>query len=117
MWEEKYLTSTVKNTLTVTVNSHATRVFRLAKNSVVGRRASAVTDTDINISSKKGAVKVTCPESKGISKRIVVTDTDGHVVSALSTTAENAVVKNLAEQVYVVRVVANAKSKAVKIAL
>lgn len=117
LWEEKDLTSTVKNSLTVTVKSHATRVFRLAKKSVASGITSKTSSADITITGTKDSIKVSCPGTKGINKRIVVTDTEGRVVSALSTTAETAVVNNLAEQVYVVRVVADAKSKAAKLAL
>lgn len=101
-------------TFTTDVRKHATRVFRLAEKKVVDGIASTVSAKDFSIVAGKNCVKMNMPETAGLAKRILVSDFEGRIVSALNTTADKAKVA-LAKGSYLVTVVCNAHARTVKV--
>lgn len=101
-------------TFTTDVRKHATRVFRLAEKKVVDGVASTVAAKDFSIVAGKNCVKISMPETAGLTKRILVSDFDGRVVGGLTTTADKAKVE-LAKGTYLVTVVCNAHARTVKV--
>ena len=101
-------------TFTTDVRKHATRVFRLAEKKVVDGVASTVAAKDFSIVAGKNCVKINMPETAGLTKRILVSDFEGRVVSGLTTTADKAKVE-LAKGTYLVTVVCNAHATTVKV--
>lgn len=101
-------------TFTTDVRKHATRVFRLAEKKVVDGVASTLSAKDFTFVSGKNCVKINMPETAGLTKRILVSDFEGRVVSGLTTTADKAKVE-LAKGTYLVTVVCNAQATTVKV--
>lgn len=101
-------------TFTTDVRKHATRVFRLAEKKVVDGVASTVAAKDFSIVAGKNCVKISMPETAGLTKRILVSDFEGRVVGGLTTTADKAKVE-LAKGTYLVTVVCNAQATTVKV--
>lgn len=101
-------------TFTTNVRKHATRVFRLAEKKVVDGIASTVSAKDFSIVAGKNCVKISMPETAGLTKRILMSDFEGRVVSGLNTTADKAKVA-LAKGTYLVTVVCNAHARTVKV--
>lgn len=101
-------------TFTTDVRKHATRVFRLAEKKVVDGIASTVSAKDFSIVAGKNCVKISMPETAGLAKRILMSNFDGRIVSALNTTADKAKVA-LAKGSYLVTVVCNAHARTVKV--
>ena len=102
--------------LTADVRSHATRVFRLSAKKVVDAVASPLSSKGFAVVPGKGCVKVSMPDTDGLSKRILVSDFDGRVVSGTTTTADKAKLA-LQKGTYLVTVVCNAQATTVKVVL
>ena len=101
---------------TADVRNHATRVFRLAEKKVVDGVASPLSAKGFSVVPGKGCVKVSMPETNGLSKRILVSDFEGRVLSGLTTTADKAKL-SLDKGTYLVTVVCCAQATTVKVAL
>lgn len=101
-------------TFTTDVRKHATRVFRLAEKKVVDGIASTVSAKDFSIVAGKNCVKMNMPETAGLSKRILVSDFEGRIVSGLTTTADKAKVA-LTKGTYLVTIVCNAQARTAKV--
>lgn len=106
----------------VSVAKHETRVFRLHdKDSDVpdGIRAiSAGALQQMTVSAENGAVKVCIPSTEGVSKRILVSDIEGHVIGSMtSSSACVSVPCSAAPGVYVVNVLAAGHTQSAKVIL
>lgn len=104
------------STFKASVRSHATRVFRLAEKKETGVSSVASSSKGFIVVPGKDCVTVDMPGSDGVSKRIVVSDLEGRVVSAITTTACKEKL-NVAPGAYLVTVVCNAHAETVKVAL
>ena len=100
----------------VDVNTHATRVFRLAEKDKSAAISSPLSAKGFTIAPCKGCVKVEMPETDGLNKRIIVSDIDGRVVNGLTTTNNKAKIE-LPSGAYVVTVVCNAQATTAKVAI
>ena len=98
------------------VRKHATRVFRLSEKKETVGISSPLSTKGFSVVPGKNCVKVNMPETAGMSKRILVSDFEGRVVSGLTTSAESTKVE-LAKGTYLVTVVCNAQATTVKVAL
>ena len=103
------------STLKTSVRSHATRVFRLAEKKETGVSAAS-SSKKFTVVPGKGGVTVDMAGSDGMSKRIVVSDLEGRVVSALTTAASKERL-DVAPGAYLVTVVCNAHAETVKVAV
>ena len=104
-----------QSSLTASVRSHATRVFRLAEKKETAV-ASAHSSKKFKVEAGDGCVNLDMPETEGATKRIIVSDMNGRVVGTLTTTACKARL-SVAKGAYLVTVVCNAHTDTVKVAL
>lgn len=117
VWEETNLDRPVTGSFSTTVRSHATKVFRLAEATGKSILGSPLAHKGFSISSGKNAIRICCPETKGIVKHIVLTDGEGHIVQSLDTTNTKVTMKNLDKGNYMLRVIANAQVKSAQVTL
>lgn len=82
LWEGRSL-EPVSGSLATTVAAHATRVFRLAKTATDA--ATPPADLTLSAKVKKGILRVRTAGMEGLSRRILVSDTAGHILAALTT--------------------------------
>lgn len=114
--EEK---GTYSDAYTVSVAPHETQVFRLSKkeNTAVGI-ASAKSGMNVSVKTSRSGIRVSCPGTDGQTKRILVSDTAGHVVASARGTKENFVLPIKAGSgVYVANVVCSGVSRSVKVTI
>lgn len=116
IWEKKDLAEVSTGSFSTTVASHATKVFRLAKKSGDTAIGSPLSQEGFRIAPVAGKLNVTAPGTEGMSKRIIVNDTLGRIVSTLTTTKTTAEIA-VPSGAYVVNVVCNAQATAKKVVL
>ena len=92
LWAEQQLND-ARNALTAEVRSHATRVFRLAEKTSNVRIVSPLSASGFAINAVPGKIIVNMPETKNLSKRILVTDLSGHIQKAMTTGKESVCLK------------------------
>lgn len=96
------------------VASHETKVYRLANAENVGVRPE--TAAAVKVHARKGAVTVDCSGTKGQSKRILVSDLTGRVLTSARGTGESfRMPLDAPHGVYVVNVVCAGRSQNVKV--
>ena len=102
-----------KGSLTTSVRSHATNVFRFSlKGDITGAHSAASKEAPAKIRPHKDGISVSC--ASNAQKRIIVSNMSGKVVAAL-TTAEPSAHISLPKGVYVVWVVSEAKATTAKV--
>lgn len=107
----------------VMVASHETRVFRLhnkandEQNAINAISAGAL--EQMTTSAAEGVLTVCLPDTEGVSKRFLVSDTLGHVIGALTSTDACAEipVRTGSHGVYVVNVTSAARTHSAKVSL
>lgn len=115
LWEGEDLDD-VKKSISTTVESHATKVFRLAlKGGKVGIQNATSTSCNLNIIPETGkGITISAPGTQGIAKRILVSDAAGRIVATANPTSETTTI-NLPVGIYVVNVICNAKASSNKV--
>lgn len=116
LWEGTELSEPVKGSLSTTVRSHATKVFRLSIKKIDTGIASPLSTKGFAISSSKGHITVNAPATEGLNKRILVSDVDGRVIKTINTTAETTKIKQ-PRGTYIVTVTCNAQATTSKVVL
>lgn len=108
-----------KDAYTVTVASHETQVFRLAKKETAPTGiASAKAGAAVSVKAVRGGIRVTCSGTEGQTKRILVSDTSGRVVASARGTKETfSLPVSAGHGVYVANVVCGGVSRSVKVTL
>lgn len=101
---------------TADVRTHATRVFRLSEKKIVDAVQSPLSAEGFSVVPVKRGVEVMMPGTAGMSKRILVSDFEGRIVTSLTTTAEKAKL-NTGKGTYLVTVACNAQTTTVKVVL
>lgn len=107
----------------VAVASHETRVFRLhnrtkdAQNAIDAITAGAL--EQMTMSATEGMLTVCLPDTEGVSKRFLVSDTLGHVIGALTSNNSCAEIplRNGSHGIYVVNVTSAARTHSAKVSL
>ena len=77
-----------QGSLTTAVKSHATQVFRLSLDNGTTGIDSPLSDKGFDVKADDSKVIVTCPGTKGMEKRILVSDMSGRVVASCTSDAE-----------------------------
>ena len=116
LWKNQQLSSPAKGSLTTTVRSHATQVFRLSVKKTETAIDSPLSSKGFSVIPEKGAIKINMPATENLSKRILVSDTDGRVLQSL-TTQNSAETISMSAGTYVVNVTCNAQSMTEKVIL
>ena len=102
--------------MSASVRSHATRVFRLTEKKDESAVASPLSSKGFSLKIVNGGIEVDVPGTEGISKRIIVSDFEGRVASALTTISDKAML-NVSSGAYLVTVACNAQTETVKVVL
>lgn len=114
LWEKKNKGS-YKSSFSVDVASHETKVYRLSPDESSGIDDAEISHS-IKVTTQKDAVCVSCKGTKGVTKRILVSDILGRVVSSASGKGEYFELPVQAPQGnYVVNVVCAGRSQNVKL--
>jgi len=116
LWAKENLDD-VKGKLTTTVNSHATRVFRLAlkgKATSLGEVLAQKGTIRIYPATDGESIVVKTNGMQGMPKRILVSDMQGRVVRTI-TSAQETISVNVPAGLYVVNVVCNAQATSAKV--
>lgn len=113
LWEGTELTDKVKATLSTEVRSHATKVFRLSKDTETGIH-SPLSAQGFAVTAGKGCIKLNMPTTDGAAKRILVSDVDGRVLKTFNTTDEVAKLK-MTTGAYIVTITCNAQATTAKV--
>ena len=114
LWETKNLDD-VKGSFTTSVNTHATKVFRLAKKGT-SDNISATTGSNVSIVPAKNSIAISMPGTSGVGKRVLVSDLEGRVLKTLNTTNDAASIQ-MPSGTYVAIVTCNACTTTAKVAL
>lgn len=98
------------------IASHETKVFRLSPATSEGiDEAASSAGSSVKVSVTDSNVGISLPGAEGTSKRVLISDTAGRVLRALSTTATRIDVPlNAPAGTYVVNVISNARSQSAK---
>lgn len=116
LWAGAY-TDDVKGTLTASVRSHATAVYRLSVKSATTGITAAGTSGDISILPEADrGITIVAPGTAGVDKRVLVSDTAGRVLACSQQKAERQTIA-LPAGTYVVSVTCNAKATTAKVRL
>lgn len=78
----------VQGSITTSVNSHATQVFRLSLDNGSTGIGSPLSDKGFDVKAEAGQVIVTCPGTQGLAKRVLISDLSGRVVASCTSDAE-----------------------------
>lgn len=116
LWEGTELSEAVQGTLSTNVRTHATKVFRLSEVKTPTAIASPLSAKGFSIAPSKGSIVVNMPSTEGMSKRILVSDVDGRVLTSLTTLNQTSKIKQ-PHGVYVVTVTCNAQATSSKVML
>lgn len=116
LWAQEYL-DPVTDSFSTTVDSHATRVFRLSlSDETTEGIATALSEEGIEIHASDGKVLVSAPGTEGQAKRILISDVSGRVIASASVSGEQTTIPLKATSgVYIVTVVCNAQATTSKI--
>ena len=104
----------VKGSFTTTVRSHATQVFRLSDKTT--GISSPLSDKGFDVKAEEGKVVISCPHTKGMEKRIIVSDMSGRVVASCTSNSEE-ITTNLSvpRGIYAVSVTCGAQATSRKV--
>ncbi len=116
LWNHTNLAD-AKGSLTTTVASHATQVFRLSDSSQTnGITAAPAAADEITVGTTAQGISVRADGTQGLAKRILVSDTLGRVVATATTAGERYDVR-LPKGIYMVQVTADAHATLAKVKL
>lgn len=116
LWEGTELSETAKGSLSTTVRTHATKVFRLSEKKTETAISSPLSTKGFSIVPSKGNIVVNMPNTDGLSKRILVSDTEGRVLQSINTRHNTSKVK-MPAGAYIVTVTCNAQATSSKVML
>lgn len=115
LWEGTELAETAKGSLTTSVKTHATKVFRLSLKKTDGI-ASPLSSKGFSITPANGQISISMPKTAGLDKRILVSDTEGRVLKSFNTKSESEKL-DMDKGTYVVNVTCHAQSASSKVML
>lgn len=115
LWETTDL-NPVEGSLTTTVRSHATKVFRLSPTNADGI-STIKTPFNLDIKTQKNGICISTSDTDGLSKRILVSDTAGRIVAQTTTKKASTTIRLSVPGTYVVTVTCGAESKVSKVIL
>ena len=114
LWKKEHV-GECKGTYPTHVGSHATRIFRLSQNAT-GIAENSMDEFKVNKSN--GNLSLSIPNANGLSKRVLLSDLTGRVVSSTTSTAnELQLSTNGAKGVHIINVVCAGQSKSIKVTL
>ncbi len=116
LWEGTELSETAMGSLSTTVRTHATKVFRLSEKKTETAIASPLSTKGFSIVPSKGNIVVNMPNTDGLSKRILVSDTEGRVLQSINTHHNTSKIK-MPAGAYIVTVTCNAQATSSKVML
>lgn len=117
LWEGTELSEPAQGSLSTTVGTHATKVFRLSEKKEPTAIASPLSESGFSIVPAKDNIVVNMPNTEGMNKRILVSDTEGHVLQSINTQRDTATVKMPAGRIYIVNVTCKAQATSGKVIL
>ena len=114
LWKKQHVGECTE-TYKTHVASHATQVFRLSQNAT---GIAEATMDNFKVNMKKGQLDIDMPNSNGLSKRVLVSDLSGRVVSSTTSTADHLkLTVNGAKGVHIINVICAGQSKSMKVTL
>lgn len=117
LWRHEDM-GTFKNSYSVNVASHETKVYRLSPKEEPTGVEAAGTLAPVSVKANRDRLLVNCPGTKGQTKRILVSDMSGRVVaSARGTETAFSLSVKAGCGVYVVNIVRGGKSESFKVSL
>lgn len=108
----------VQGTLTTNVRSHATQVFRLSPTNGTTGITSPLSGKGFDMKANDGKIVVHCPDTKGLNKRVIISDMGGRVVASCTSNSEEITVQlSVPHGIYAVSVTCGAQATSRKIIL